>query len=487
MAIFSDHRLSRVIAVVGLVLLAITFSVPTDSSPLLTQIEIAVASIIVGAALSGAWMARSIARQLSGLLNEDSQLMDPSLRLHMKGSSDLSYIVNRVRRTFEYLEKKLSLSQAELHGAQDRYQLLTDNLAASVIIRDIEGKIAFCSPYTEVLTGYSLREIYASESDFFLSILHPSDAEKYHRAFKIAATGEAFQFRYRIHHRTGIEMWVETRTVPIVGEDGEVSLSLSVTLDVTGAVRYQRQVEEKNRDLHDFTYMVSHDLKAPIFTIKGMAAVLREDLAATLTPDTTEALDHIAGASRRLETLVASVLEYSRISSQEMAHESVPLAEVFKEIRADFSSLIQSAHATVTVDPHLPWVMGDRLRLYQIFGNLIGNAIKFRSPERPCRVQVRLEPSRHERAVTITVADNGLGIPADKREDIFRPFHRLHGHHIEGSGIGLACVRKLLERCGGSIAVESSEGQGSIFRVTVERADTPRHSPGEPQSELPSP
>ena len=208
------------------------------------------------------------------------------------------------------------LSAAE---ALERYRLLTENLAAAVIIRNADGQIVYCSPFTEVLTGYSLHEIYHAHDDFFLTVVHDDDREKFQRALKVSACGEAFQFRFRLYHKTGIEMWAEMRTVPVLDQAGAVISSLSIALDVTGAVRYQRQVEEKNRDLQDFTYMVTHDLKAPILTIKGMLGLITEDLKDAMTPELNEPLEHISKAARRLEALVASVLEYSKLSSAEAA------------------------------------------------------------------------------------------------------------------------------------------------------------------------
>src|SRR5690606_24163215 len=121
-------------------------------------------------------------------------------------------------------------------------------------------------------------EIYSSQSDFFISIAHEDDKQNIERALKVASCGEAFQYRFRYYHKTGILMWAETRTVPVLNNSGEVEASLSITLDVTGSVLYQKQVEEKNRDLLDFTYMISHDLKSPIYTVKGMHGVLCEEL-----------------------------------------------------------------------------------------------------------------------------------------------------------------------------------------------------------------
>ena len=383
------------------------------------------------------------------------------------GLPALNTLINTHTKKVYSLFEIVKTIQQQSENILERYRVLTENLAASVVIRDAEGKIVFCSPYTEVLTGYAVSEIYGATGDFFLNIIQEEDREKYARALKISTLGEAFQFRYRIHHKTGIEMWVETRAVPVVSENGEITSSLSITLDVTAAVRYQKQVEEKNRDLQDFTYMVSHDLKAPIFTIKGMINVLEEDLGAHLSADARETLKHISQAAKRLEQLVASVLEYSRISRQENKAEQVNLSEIIGEISSDYAAQIDQTGAAISVAPALPTITGDRLKIYQIFSNLIGNALKYREPGRPLKITIAHQPSKRPAEVVISVQDNGLGIPADKLDLIFRPFQRAHGNGIEGFGIGLACVKRLLETCGGSISVKSDEGQGSVFTVSL--------------------
>jgi signal transduction histidine kinase len=129
------------------------------------------------------------------------------------------------------------------------------------------------------------------------------------------------------------------------------------------------------------------------------------------------------------------------------------------------------------VEGQPPAVIGDRLKVYQIFSNLIGNAIKYRSDKRPLQIVISAKPSKNERYINISVSDNGLGIPKHKRELIFRPFQRAHGKSIEGSGIGLACVKKLLEKLGGEIEVQSQEDAGSVFTFTL-RADRSRWEEG---------
>ncbi len=371
-------------------------------------------------------------------------------------------------RKLRALQKQLRDLQEEKDGILQHYKLLTGNLAASVVIRTKEGQISYCSPFTEVLTGYPVSEVYSSTQDFFETILHSEDLELYRRALRVAQSGEPFQFRFRFFHKSGIEMWAETRTVPVQDATGNLLFYLSVTLDVTGAVRYQRQVEEKNRELRDFTYMISHDLKTPIYTIKGMLTLLKEE-EPKLPLEALEAFKHIQSATTRLESLVQSVLEYSKVSSQEVQFEKVSLNQVLEEVLSEYERAFSEVGATVTKQD-LPDILGEKLRAYQIFSNLIGNAIKYRSPNRALTLEIENCESNSERYVKIVVKDNGSGISKDKIHAIFRPFQRANAGGIEGNGIGLACVKKLVEKFGGEVSVESEPDSGSKFYLVMRRA-----------------
>lgn len=377
--------------------------------------------------------------------------------------------LRHLQESLAELNGKMAQVETEANTLLERYQLLTDNLAASVVIRDQSGKISYCSPYTEVLTGYALASIYGYEEDFFLKIAHDEDKEKLARALKYISVGEAFGFRYRFYHKTGLEMWGETRIVPVLDQHGAVRSSLSITLDVTGSVRYQTQVEEKNKDLNDFTYMVSHDLKAPIFTIKGMLGIMEEDLKTDAPEEIKEPLSHILKATDRLESLVSSVLEYSKISLETIPPQKVDLKEVLQEVLADYSDRTKKSGVQIKIAEDLPLVLGEKLKLYQVFSNLIGNAIKFKSTNKIPIIRVAPGDSQNPRYLTLTVEDNGLGIPKEKHPLLFRPFQRLHGQNIEGSGIGLVCVKKLLEKLGGNISFKSEAGEGTTFYVTLKR------------------
>lgn len=371
-------------------------------------------------------------------------------------------------RRLRIVSADITSHRAALRDLRSDYQTLTQNLAASVAIRSREGKISYCNSFTEVLTGYPLAEILSDTEDFFITIAHEKDKERVRRALRMSDIGEPYEFQFCFLDKAGFQRWAESRIVPII-KNGDICGSLSVTIDVTRSIRHQLKIEEKNRDLQDFTSMVSHDLKAPLYTIKGMAGILGEEMKDSLRGDAADALEHIVRASQKLEQLVAGVLEYSKIATTEIAQDTVPLDEVWNDVRNDYAHQIATTGAVIDVATPLPTVLGDRLRLYQILSNLIGNAIKYGKPNEAPKISVHVV-NTSPRDVTLAIQDHGLGIPSSKLDTIFRPFQRAHTDvvpHVEGSGIGLACVKKLVERLGGEIKVQSTEGAGTTFTVSL--------------------
>ncbi len=362
-----------------------------------------------------------------------------------------------------------SLKQSESDN-RTRYKILTDHVAAAVILHQADGTILWCSPFTEVLTGYPLSEIYRKKESFLRSGVHDEDREALERSFAIVATGEPFQCRYRFYHRSGMTLWFETRTVPIFDSTLDDYVALSIAIDVTAHVANQLQIEGRNRDLHEFTYMISHDLKAPILTIKGMLGILDDIEGVHSDPNAAEPIRYIEKAVSRLEQLVQGVLELARVSASEQPLVGVDLKPLVEEVRQNFQRQIQDATALIEVDDHLPPVLGTNTYLYQVLSNLLGNSLKYRDPKRPLRFSISSTPSSTRRKVQIVVRDTGRGIAADKLDLIFKPFHRIGEEVIDGSGVGLASVKKLVEKIGGTIRVESEVGTGTAFFIELRRA-----------------
>jgi signal transduction histidine kinase len=244
------------------------------------------------------------------------------------------------------------------------------------------------------------------------------------------------------------------------------------------------ELTEKNQEIESFLYSVSHDLKAPLISIQGYAQSLEEDYAAALAGEGAQWLGRIRKNATLMESLILDILELSRIGRVREQTEDVEMDPVLREAGAAISDRLRAAGGELRVQDRLPVVHGERKRLLQLFTNLLDNAVKYRHPQRPPRVEVAAD-SANGRA-TFHVKDNGRGIPERHRESVFALFQRVPAAGMEdpgGTGVGLAIVKRIVDTHGGSIRVESVEGEGTTFHVTLPLAERGRRvavTTGEP-------
>jgi signal transduction histidine kinase len=223
-------------------------------------------------------------------------------------------------------------------------------------------------------------------------------------------------------------------------------------------------LQRSNRDLEDYAAVASHDLQGPLATI-GMHAELLQRRLGDQKEQEAMLAERIVASSRSMTALVRDLLAYSRAGSAKPGHERVALDDVVRRAIDNLAAPIAEANAQVGAD-QLPEVMGDGAMLAQVFQNLIANAVKFADGHAPV-VRVRAEPDGEHR-VRVSVEDEGIGIAPEEADRIFRPFHRLHGEdRYEGSGIGLAICRRVVEAHGGRIWAEPRPEGGTAFRLTL--------------------
>ncbi|GAB4526412.1 MAG: hypothetical protein Fur0018_11670 [Anaerolineales bacterium] len=224
------------------------------------------------------------------------------------------------------------------------------------------------------------------------------------------------------------------------------------------------RIQAANKELDFFTYAVAHDLRAPLRAIQGYANLLQEGAMENLNAEGKVYMTRIYETTRHLDLLIQDLLAYSRLTSAEITLHPVALDDVLDELLMQYRPVIEEQRADIQVTRPLPVVAGNTAVLQQIIGNLLSNALKFVPAE--CAPQVRIWAEKHLDGYRIWIADNGLGIPAEQTERIFQIFERLHGEETyPGTGIGLAIVRRGVERLNGSVGVESTEGAGSQFWV----------------------
>jgi signal transduction histidine kinase len=233
-----------------------------------------------------------------------------------------------------------------------------------------------------------------------------------------------------------------------------------------------RQLSEINAELDAFSYTVSHDLRAPLRAMQGFATAIVEDEGDRLSPMGHEFAARIVTAGQRMEGLIGDLLEYSRVSRVQFRPETVDLDVAVATAVHQLEATLAASGAEVIVDPPLGTVTGHLASVTQAVANLLANGAKFVAPGSPPRILVSAERRDGERRdgdrLRLTVADNGIGIAPDHLDRIFRVFERLHGQEsYAGTGIGLAIVRKGVERMGGSVGVESTPGEGSRFWIEL--------------------
>jgi light-regulated signal transduction histidine kinase (bacteriophytochrome) len=232
----------------------------------------------------------------------------------------------------------------------------------------------------------------------------------------------------------------------------------------------EKSLEDANQDLKNFVYIASHDLREPLRKISAFGRILEQDLGAKLAGDDLENLNFMVDGACRMTQMVEGLLSYSRVSTKGNKFEPTNVNLIIKEIKnLELSTLLEEKDASLEVEENLPDVLADSVQLRQLLQNLIANGVKYQPKDGSRKPAIRIwsEPAAND-MVRINITDNGIGIHRDNLGSLFTMFKRLHSRsEYEGTGIGLAVCKKIVERHGGQIGVESEYGNGSTFWFTM--------------------
>ncbi len=354
------------------------------------------------------------------------------------------------------LALQLAGVQAEVRESCDRLGRVVENLVEGVLIVDPQGR--------PTLVNAAARE--------FAEAPPPELAALWRSVFN---TGQPVRDReLEIRTPQGGCRIVLVNCTPLPDASGATGAVETSLWDITS---HRRQVEElarSNAELNRFAWVVAHDLKEPLRTVAGMSQSLTRRCRGLLDQEAAGLLDRVTAAAGRMQRLIDDLLTWARVGFQSDEPAAVSSEEVFQAALANLQAAIEESGAQVVHDP-LPSVRGNAVELGQVFQNLLANAFKFHGPEPP-RVEVRAEPGAEQ--WTFSVRDNGIGIAPQDAPRVFQVFERLHSRErYEGTGIGLAVCKKIVERHGGRIWVESQLGQGSTFRFTVPAVGNGRPGP----------
>jgi len=382
--------------------------------------------------------------------------------------------------------------ETALRRGEERYEMATRAARVGVWDWNVETGDFYLDPNVKAILGYSDEDI-PNDLEVWASYVHPDDEQPVMEAFQAHIEGRTpeYVFEHRMLHKDGCIRWILVRGKAIRDEQGNAIRVVGTDTDITEHKQAEEalqqahrelidkaaQLEEANAELDQYARVVSHDLKAPLRAIHNYADFLRADLEGTLDGEQKEYLDALGRAVREGEELVDDLLKLSRIGrrSKGTHNQYAPIGPIdigvfLRELVASLN-LFQDVEIVMTDD--WPTIEADPTLLRQIFQNLIINAIKFnRSPRK--RVEIGWCPVG-EGHYELFVRDNGIGIEYRHIEQIFHVFQQLHTtDKYDGTGIGLAIVKKAVSKLNGSVRVESKPGEGSTFFVALPK--TPKES-----------
>jgi PAS domain S-box-containing protein len=303
----------------------------------------------------------------------------------------------------------------------------------------------------------------------WLNLIHPDDKERAMAANLdcIENRCDRFSVEFRMKAKDGSWRWILGRGQALErGPNGRARRLIGTHSDITTRKTLELSLTRSNREMEQFAYVASHDLREPLRMVGSYVELLARRLGSKLDPECQEFIQFAREGTKRMDRLILDLLDYSRIGrTAKQPPQQVDLNEVASQAVSILGLAIEESQAVIDIQ-HLPAITGFRDDLVRLFQNLIGNSLKYRHAERTPRV--RIEAAREDHGWLIRVRDNGIGIHPDYLERIFGIFQRLHGREeYEGTGIGLANCKKIVELHGGRIWAESSPGMGSTFLFTL--------------------
>ena len=374
------------------------------------------------------------------------------------------------------------LLREELKASEQKFREIFETANEGIWILDVNGRVEIANKRMAEMLGYSVPELVGKAK---VDFIFPEDVEYIRQLFEDRRRGQISIVEVRFRRKDGQPIWTLLSARPLF-RDGKFAGALDMFTDISArktaaeafAHELKKQVaertaalQEKTNQLESFTYTIAHDLRSPLRAISGYAEFTLEDFRDRLPDEAISNLDKIKASAARLDALIRDLLSYTRVAQVEFVEEDVPLRAPVDWALEQLRHEIEASGARIDVAPRLPSVRGERSILDQVLLNLTSNALKFVAPG--VAPHVKIDAAIADGIVRLTVTDNGVGVPHEYHDRIFRVFERLQGsHRFPGTGVGLAIVARAAERLGGRAGVESEPGHGSTFWVELRKGES---------------
>lgn len=372
---------------------------------------------------------------------------------------------------------ELKKTEYNLKHSEEKFRQIAENIGEVFWIIDPKmSKMIYISPAYERIWGRTCQSLYDNPKSW-IDAIHPEDRDQaiekiWRQSDKIEEVSDGFE--YRVVKPDGKIVWIWTQAFVITDESGEISRITGLASDITGYKKAEQEIKNllaelkrSNDELQQFAYVTSHDLQEPLRTIASFTQLMERRYKGKLDEDADEFMDYIVDASVRMKQMIMDLLEYSRVGTKQEMFQAIPMESKLNDVLVNLNDLIERSRAEITHDP-LPVVFGDESQLLLLLQNLITNAIKFRKEDEPPRIHISAACDNEKNEYVFSISDNGIGIEEQYFNRIFTIFQRLHTREeYPGTGIGLSVAKRIVERHGGMIWVESEFGEGSTFYFTI--------------------
>ena len=372
-------------------------------------------------------------------------------------------------------------AEQALRDSEERFRLLVDGARDyAQFLLTPEGRVSTWNAGAERLKGYSSTEIIGEHFSRFYSAEDVRAGKPDQLLRAAAAEGRVHTEGWRVR-RDGSRFWAEVMLTALRNDaSGDLRGFAKLTRDITQRKADEEhlqqvaaELERSNAELEQFAYIASHDLQEPLRMVASYTQLLRRRYTGKLDADADEFIGYAVDGALRMQALINGLLTYARVGTRPLELVAVDVNQIVDAVVADLAAAIADSDASIVREP-LPTVMADATQLHQLFLNLISNAIKFRGVAAPV-VHINVQALSDE--WVISVRDQGIGMPPESLERIFMIFQRLHTREeYPGSGIGLAVCKRVVERMGGRIWVESQPGVGTTFHLSLKRAASTTYS-----------